>query len=153
ARGNSGSPDDRLIFYLSTGLGEPLPINSTVGLSALLHHVPTFCMGRALYDLPGLTTRGSLEGFWHKQDPVCKKTFERMRQSLLHLTQLNASFYRHLDMGAMAVVEKIQQHNVQALSAQKSQRAATPSGVVGALAILSAFCLLTEEMLTPVTML
>ncbi|MGU5695050.1 hypothetical protein, partial [Aeromonas veronii] len=24
ARGNSGSPDDRLIFYLSTGLGEPL---------------------------------------------------------------------------------------------------------------------------------
>ena len=23
-------------------------------------HVPTFCMGRALYDLPGLTTRGSL---------------------------------------------------------------------------------------------
>ncbi|MGU5656525.1 hypothetical protein ACV1D6_03305, partial [Aeromonas veronii] len=25
ARGNSGSPDDRLIFYLSTGLGEPLP--------------------------------------------------------------------------------------------------------------------------------
>ena len=130
-----------------------ITINSTVGLSALLHHVPTFCMGRALYDLPGLTTRGSLEGFWHKQDPVCKKTFERMRQSLLHLTQLNASFYRHLDMGAMAVVEKIQQHNVQALSAQKSQRAATPSGVVGALAILSAFCLLTEEMLTPVTML
>jgi len=42
---------------------------------------------------------------------------------------------------------------VQALSAQKSKRAATPSGVVGALAILSAFCLLTEEMLTPVTML
>jgi hypothetical protein len=37
--------------------------------------------------------------------------------------------------------------------AQKSKRAATPSGVVGALAILSAFCLLTEEMLTPVTML
>lgn len=130
-----------------------ITINSTVGLSALLHQVPTFCMGRALYDLPGLTTRGTLAKFWHKQSPVCSETFERMRQSLLHLTQLNASFYRHLDMGAMAVVEKIQQHNVQALSAQKSKRAATPSGVVGALAILSAFCLLTEEMLTPVTML
>ncbi|MMZ71596.1 Capsule polysaccharide biosynthesis protein [compost metagenome] len=63
-----------------------------MGLSALLHQVPTFCMGRALYDLPGLTTRGTLAKFWHKQSPVCSETFERMRQSLLHLTQLNASF-------------------------------------------------------------
>nr|WP_234932797.1 hypothetical protein [Aeromonas caviae] len=48
-----------------------------------------------------------------------------MRQSLLHLTQLNASFYRHLDMGAMAVVEKIQQHNVQALCPEESTRGNT----------------------------
>ncbi|WP_270698486.1 MULTISPECIES: DUF2787 family protein, partial [unclassified Aeromonas] len=30
ARGNSGSPDDRLIFYLSTGLGEPLRLFDTI---------------------------------------------------------------------------------------------------------------------------
>ena len=109
------------VFY---GYDLPLPalypllkgvitINSTVGLSALLHNVPTFCMGRALYDLPGLTTRGELETFWHRQSPVCSETFERMRQSLLHLTQLNASFYRHLELSAMAVVQKIQQHHEQ----------------------------------------
>ncbi|MFQ1643530.1 capsule biosynthesis protein [Aeromonas veronii] len=84
-----------------------ITINSTVGLSALLHDVPTFCMGRALYDINGLTTKGSLESFWHKQSPVCAETFKRVRHSLLHLTQLNASFYRHLNMSALAVMEKM----------------------------------------------
>lgn len=84
-----------------------ITINSTVGLSALLHDVPTFCMGRALYDINGLTTKGSLETFWHKQSPVCAETFKRVRHSLLHLTQLNASFYRHLNMSALAVMEKM----------------------------------------------
>lgn len=84
-----------------------ITINSTVGLSALLHDVPTFCMGRALYDINGLTTKGSLESFWHKQSPVCAETFKRVRHSLLHLTQLNASFYCHLNMSALAVMEKM----------------------------------------------
>ena len=130
-----------------------ITINSTVGLSALLHHVPTFCMGRALYDLPGLTTRGSLERFWHKQDPVCKKTFERMRQSLLHLTQLNASFYRHLDMGAMAVVKKIQQHDEQRIPVKQGKHSLNSSGLFGALSILSSFGFMADEMLAPLGML
>ncbi len=64
-------------------------------------------MGRALYDIAGLTTKGSLASFWHKQSPVCAETFKRVRHSLLHLTQLNASFYRHLNMSAQAVMEKM----------------------------------------------
>ncbi len=85
-----------------------ITINSTVGLSALLHHVPTICLGRALYDIPGLTTSGPLSSFWRRQSPVCDKTFQRVRDSLLHLTQLNASFYRHLDIGAQAVMARMQ---------------------------------------------
>lgn len=83
-------------------------INSTVGLSALLHDVPTLCLGRALYDIQRLTTQGSLASFWQKQDPVCSKTFHRVRESLLHLTQLNASFYQHLELSAQAAMEKMQ---------------------------------------------
>ncbi|MGS3152092.1 capsule biosynthesis protein [Aeromonas sanarellii] len=128
-------------------------INSTVGLSALLHNVPTFCMGRALYDLPGLTTRGTLEEFWHKQNPVCHEKFERMRQSLLHLTQLNASFYRHLDTSARAVVQKIQQHNGQAIIARKGKRSVSPSSIIGALSGLSTCALLAEELLMPLPLL
>ena len=85
-----------------------ITINSTVGLSALLHDVPTLCLGRALYDMPRLTTSGSLASFWQKQNPVCKKTFKRVRRSLLYLTQLNASFYRHMDVGARVVIERIE---------------------------------------------
>lgn len=103
------------VFY---GFELPLPalypllkgvvtINSTVGLSALLHKVPTFCMGRALYDIEGLTSRGSLARFWHHPAPVCPERFERLRQSLLHLTQLNASFYRHQGHGAALVARRV----------------------------------------------
>ncbi|MNF63437.1 Capsule polysaccharide biosynthesis protein [compost metagenome] len=130
-----------------------ITINSTVGLSALLHDVPTYCMGRALYDLQGLTTRGTLEQFWHKQNPVCRKAFERMRQSLLHLTQLNASFYRHLDISAMAVVQKIHQHSEQTVPSRQGKQSLVSSGVVGAIGALSALGFMAEEMLTPMAML
>ena len=130
-----------------------ITINSTVGLSALLHDVPTYCMGRALYDLQGLTTRGTLEQFWHKQNPVCRKAFERMRQSLLHLTQLNASFYRHLDISAMAVVQKIHQHSEQTVPSRQGKHSLVSSGVVGAIGALSALGFMAEEMLTPMAML
>ncbi|HBC6156430.1 TPA: capsular biosynthesis protein [Escherichia coli] len=107
---------DNRIFY---GFEIPLPklylflkgvvtINSTVGFSALLHHVPTICLGRALYDISRLTTKGSLSSFWQKQDPVCTLTFNRVRNSLLHLTQLNASFYQHLNWSARAAIVKMQ---------------------------------------------
>lgn len=43
--------------------------------------------------------------------------------------------------------------NMQAASVLKGKHQAAPSGIVGALAILSTFCLLTEEIVTPVTML
>lgn len=130
-----------------------ITINSTVGLSALLHDVPTFCMGRALYDLAGLTTRGTLAKFWHKQSPVCSETFERMRQSLLHLTQLNASFYRHLELSAMAVVQKIHQHSEQTLPVKQGKLALVPSSVIGAIGALSALGFMAEEMLTPIATL
>jgi capsular polysaccharide export protein len=82
-------------------------INSTVGLSALLHRVPTFCIGRALYDIDGLTSQLTLAHFWRHQSPVCPKRFERLRQSLLHLTQLNASFYHHLEHSTRLVARRI----------------------------------------------
>ncbi|MFQ1868014.1 hypothetical protein ACK36H_20670, partial [Aeromonas veronii] len=50
ARGNSGSPDDRLIFYLSTGLGEPLPSFGFWLCCALLRKV-------GVPDLPDLSHR------------------------------------------------------------------------------------------------
>ena len=53
-------------------------INSTVGLSSLIHLVPTLCLGRAVYDITGLTFQGSLDEFWRQPgsvDPVLLQKF------------------------------------------------------------------------------
>ncbi|MEO5714676.1 MAG: hypothetical protein ABIT37_14410 [Luteolibacter sp.] len=39
-------------------------INSSVGISGLVHHVPVITLGTAVYDLPELTFAGSLNEFW-----------------------------------------------------------------------------------------
>jgi len=73
-------------------------INSTVGLSALLHKTPTIVCGNALYDMPGLTFQGRLDDFWHAA-PNAKPDeglFEQFRNHLIAATQLNGSFYKPL---------------------------------------------------------
>jgi capsular polysaccharide export protein len=44
-------------------------VNSTVGLTALQAGVPCRVLGRAVYDLPGLTDRQALDGFWSAPAP------------------------------------------------------------------------------------
>lgn len=39
-------------------------INSSVGISGLVHHVPVMTLGRAVYDLPELTFNSTLHEFW-----------------------------------------------------------------------------------------
>jgi capsular polysaccharide export protein len=73
-------------------------VNSTVGMSALHHGAPTIVLGRAIYDMPGLTFRGTLDDFWQaapgsKPD---RALFERFRGRLITETQINGSFYKRL---------------------------------------------------------
>jgi capsule polysaccharide modification protein KpsS len=39
-------------------------INSSVGISGLVHHVPVITLGKAVYDLPELTFSSNLNDFW-----------------------------------------------------------------------------------------
>lgn len=73
-------------------------LNSTVGLSALHHGVPTLACGTALYDLPGLTFQGELDAFWQAAPSARpdQALFERFRDYLIRQTQLNGNFYRPL---------------------------------------------------------
>ena len=68
-------------------------INSTVGLSALYHDKPLKVMGRALYDLEGLSFQGELAQFWTVQSCIDKALLNRFRAFLITQTQLNGSFY------------------------------------------------------------
>lgn len=68
-------------------------INSTVGLSALFHDKPLMVLGRALYDLPGLTFQGELAQFWTSPCRVDKILLRRFRAYMITQTQLNGAFY------------------------------------------------------------
>ena len=43
-------------------------INSSVGISGLVHQVPVIALGTAVYDLPELTFHGILDDFWTKAE-------------------------------------------------------------------------------------
>jgi len=73
-------------------------VNSTVGLSALMAHVPVKVCGRAMYDIPDITYQGLLSDFWadapdHRPNKMALQGFYTY---LLQRTQLNGSLYKRL---------------------------------------------------------
>lgn len=67
-------------------------INSTVGMSSLFHGTPVKTLGKAIYNLPGLTTQRSLESFWGRPGQVDRSLFAAFRQYLIENNQINGSF-------------------------------------------------------------
>ncbi|TCJ97902.1 capsular polysaccharide export protein [Volucribacter psittacicida] len=70
-----------------------ITLNSTSGLSALLHNMPVITLGRANYNFQGLTHQGELTDFWHNPTPPNPEVFQAYRQYHLCKTQINGSFY------------------------------------------------------------
>lgn len=64
-------------------------INSSVGISALVHHIPVITLGAAVYNLKDLTYQGDLDAFWTQAIPPHKK---RARQFINLLLQTNQSY-------------------------------------------------------------
>ncbi|ADO49977.1 capsule biosynthesis protein [[Enterobacter] lignolyticus] len=70
-----------------------ITINSTAGISALIHNKPLKVMGRALYDIKGLTWQGHLNQFWMADFKPDRQLFNVFRTYLRVNTQINAVFY------------------------------------------------------------
>jgi len=90
---------DRVIYFHDGALGPILKraravvtINSTVGLQALYHAIPTKVMGKTFYDLPGLTDQQELATFWMKPQPSDRELFRKFYNYLLETTQINGNF-------------------------------------------------------------
>ena len=73
-------------------------INSTSGLSALLHNMPVIALGRAHYNFAGLTFQGRLRDFWRKGTPPNPKVFHAFRQYHMNVTQINGHFYSTVNL-------------------------------------------------------
>jgi len=80
-------------------------INSTVGMSSLFHGTPVKTLGKAVYDLPGLTSQQSLDGFWSKPGSVDESHYRNFRKFLILRNQLNGNLYRRISaVGAAGIV-------------------------------------------------
>ena len=71
-------------------------INSTVGLSSIHHNTPVKVMGTAVYDMPGLTSSGSLREFFRDPGTVDRGLYRSYRAVLERINQANGNFYRRL---------------------------------------------------------
>jgi len=68
-------------------------VNSTVGLSSLARHCPTIALSNPIYNIEGLTFRGTLDQFWRDGSPPDALFFKQFRNTLIHTTQINGGFY------------------------------------------------------------
>lgn len=92
---------DRLVYvhdlHLPTLLKHArgvVTMNSTVGISALHHRAPVKVLGRAVYDVTGLTSSKPLAKFFADPGRVDHDLYERFVAYLRAHNQINGSFYR-----------------------------------------------------------
>lgn len=67
-------------------------INSTMGISGLWHGLPVCVLGRAVYDVEGLTHRGDLDSFWTTATPPDLEFFRAFRRALIQASQVRGEF-------------------------------------------------------------
>ncbi len=100
------------VFYVQNGhlptiLREStatITINSTVGFSSLLHNLPTFSAGRAIYNIDGLSTSYEeikMDQFFAepKSFMPSKRAVQGFYEMLIDSTQCQGSFYKNIKCG------------------------------------------------------
>ncbi len=70
-----------------------ITVNSTTGTLALAAGVPVATLGRAVYDIPGLTHQGTLDSFWTRPQTPDLDLYEAFRRVLAHRCLLRGGFY------------------------------------------------------------
>jgi capsular polysaccharide export protein len=68
-------------------------VNSTTGALALAAGRPVAVLGRAVYDLRGLTHRGSLSSFWLEREPPDAELYDAFQRVLADHCLLRGGFY------------------------------------------------------------
>jgi capsular polysaccharide export protein len=68
-------------------------VNSTVGLRSLIFGRPTKALGRAVWDVPGLTHQGPLDAFWTEGEAPDPELRDDFLAALQATTQIRGVFY------------------------------------------------------------
>jgi len=85
-------------------------VNSTAGILALQHRIPTIALGDAIYALTGLTFQGELDAFWNSPTPPDPCLVEDFHAVLVHCTQINGDLYTGagIEMAMDRCVERLE---------------------------------------------
>jgi capsular polysaccharide export protein len=73
-------------------------VNSTAGMQALREGKPVVALGRAIYDLPGLTFRHGLDRFWTEATPPDMVLVDALRRVLAAYALIRGGFFREADI-------------------------------------------------------
>lgn len=73
-----------------------ITINSSVGLSALIHRTPLITLGEAAFDLKELTFQGQLDDFWIDHGKVNMNRVRKYVSLLKHTSQAQGTLYQRL---------------------------------------------------------
>lgn len=88
-------------------------VNSTTGLSALRAGASVCCLGKAIYDLPGLTHQGSVDSFWRKPQKPAPKRVSTLLDALWSTNQVPGNFDGNgAKPGANAIADRILSRSV-----------------------------------------
>lgn len=68
-------------------------VNSTSGLAALGSGHPVIALGKAIYDLPGLTFQGKLDDYWTSDFQADRQMLHAFQSVLFHDVLVNGNFY------------------------------------------------------------
>jgi len=91
---------------LLKGAAGVVTINSTVGIKALIECLPVKVLGQAVYDISGLTFKGTLEDFWVDNFKPDKKLRDNFIRALASCVHLRGSYYSKEGLAA-AVKEAV----------------------------------------------
>ena len=85
-------------------------VNSTVGSLALARGLPVIALGKAVYDIPGLTHQGELAEFWNAPKPPEADLFDAFRRVLAARCLIRGSFFGEagLRLAVEAAVDRLE---------------------------------------------
>jgi capsular polysaccharide export protein len=85
-------------------------VNSTVGAQGLANGLPVIALGKAVYDIPGLTFQGELDDFWQMATPPDAELFDAFRRVLTARCLLPGSFFNEagLTLAVDAAVDRLE---------------------------------------------
>ncbi len=111
---NDNSVSDRIFYGHDWSLPDLLrhtrgvvTLNSTVGISALIHHLPVKVLGRAFWNLPSITSQQTLDEFWKNPENPSRKKIDCLIASIRYNTQIKGSFYKNITRSSKALATHI----------------------------------------------